>query len=365
MENIRNALLSNEVINKLIGSKENFLNRESAKQWFENVINAKKEFHHILEGADFKKGGDLNSTDLDQLFKLLKKFSSNRSLNRLIYEVNGIDIFNNKLRKLYYGEQPLPERVDDFLKLKKVGELTVSQFLVIFDWFKYSLSSYPMKQILDLDSIIEVEARKIVLQQYNIVDTSIFLNRTINYLIYTVIYKQIKSILDLDNYFQINMILMILWHPSFAGEGIKEDEVPYTSVSLEKDLRNYLAKNPSVIEAGLKLIEGGKEFNTKRAGIIDLLCKDKDRNYVVVELKKGRSGDIVAGQTLRYIGWVLMNFKTNKVRGIIIVNEEDEKLNFAIIPVKDFIQIKYYQVKFEISDKLQENNKLKRSDKNE
>ncbi len=363
MENIRTALLSNEVINKLIGLKENFLDRESAKEWSEAVIDAKNEFHHILERVDFKKGGNLNSTDLNQLFKLLKVLSSNQSLNRLVYEVNGIDIFNNKLRMLYYGEQPLPERVDDFIKLKKVREQTVSQFLVIFDWFKYPFSSYPMKQILDLDTTIEVEARKVVLQQYNIVDTSIFSNRTINYLTYTIIYKQIKSILNLDNYFQINLILMILWHPSFAGEGLREEEVPYTSVSLEKDLKNYLAKNPSAIETGLKLIEGGKEFDVKGAGRIDLLCKDKDGRYVVIELKKGRSGDAVIGQIQRYIGWVMKNFNIDKVRGIIITNEEDEKLDFAIIPVKSFIQVKYYQVKFEINDKYQGNNKKVKKNK--
>jgi len=353
MENIRSALQTNEIINKLIGLKEKFLNDELTKEWVEAISDAKKEFHHILEGVDFKKGGNLNSTDLDQIFKLMRKFSHNQSLNRLIYEENGLDIFNNKLRKLYFGEQPLPERVDEFLKLKNVGEQTVSQFLVIFDWFKYAFSSYPMKQILGLDTIIEEDASKIALQLYNIVDPSIFSHRTIDYLTYTIIYKQIKSILNLDNYFQINTVL---WrYKEFMGEEIKEYEAPYTSLSLEKDLQNYLAKNPSVIEVGLNLIEGGKEFDTQRVGRMDLLCKDKEGNYVVVELKKGSVGDMVAGQILRYIGWVQEYFKTDKVKGIIIANEKDEKLDFALIPLKNLIQAKYYQVKFEIYDKFQEN----------
>ncbi len=358
IESIKLALQDNEVINKLIDLKEKFLGLEKSKEWSKSVIGAKIEFHHILEGADFKKGGNLTSTDLDQIFRLMRKFSSNKSLNRLIYEENELDIFNNKLRELYYGEQPLPERVDGLLKLKKIGTQTVSQFLVIFDWFKYPFSSYLMKQILDLDTIIEVDARKVVLQLYNIVDSSIISSRTINYLTYTIIYEQIKSILNLDNYFQINQCLMILWHPSFAGEvereALNEVEVPYTSVSLENDLKNYLAKNPSVIELGLKLIEGGKEYDTKQAGSIDLFCKDKDGSYVVVELKRGKSGDVVVGQILRYIGWVQKNFNTDKVKGIIIVNEKDEKLDFAVIPVKNLIQVRYYQVKFEIYDNFQE-----------
>ncbi len=214
-----------------------------------------------------------------------------------------------------------------------------------------------MKQILDLDTTIEEDARKVVLQLYNIVDSSIFSNRTINYLVDSIIIKQIKSILNLDNYFQVNKLLWI--YSELVDEEIIEDEISYTSVSLEKDLQNYLAENTGVIEVGLKLIDGGKELDTQQVGRIDLLCKDKDGSYVVVELKKGRTGDTVIGQIQRYIGWVMKNFNIDKIRGIIIANEEDEKLDFAIIPVKSFIQVKYYQVKFEIYDKFQEN-KIKR-----
>jgi len=357
MENIKSALQSNEVINKLINLKEKLLNSESSKLWSERVSDAKKEFHHILEGADFKNGGNLTATDLDQMFRLMKKLSANRSLCRLIYEENGLNNFNDKLRNLYYGKLPLPERVDDLLMLKKIGTTTISHFLVIFDWFKYSFTSPIMKEVLDLDTYIETEAKKMVLQEYNIVDSSIFSNRTINYLVDSIIIKQIKSILNLDNYFQVNKLLWI--YSELVDEEIIEDEISYTSVSLEKDLQNYLAENTGVIEVGLKLIDGGKELDTQQVGRIDLLCKDKDGSYVVVELKKGRTGDTVIGQIQRYIGWVMKNFNIDKVRGIIIANEEDEKLDFAIIPVKSFIQVKYYQVKFEIYDKFQEN-KIKR-----
>jgi len=63
MENITSALQSNEVINKLINLKEKLLNSESSKLWSERVSDAKKEFHHILEGVDFKNGGNLTAID--------------------------------------------------------------------------------------------------------------------------------------------------------------------------------------------------------------------------------------------------------------------------------------------------------------
>lgn len=42
--------------------------------------------------------------------------------------------------------------------------------------------------------------------------------------------------------------------------------------ALEKDLKDYLAKNSFVLERGLKLIE--KEFDAKEVGRMDLLLTD-------------------------------------------------------------------------------------------
>ena len=60
----------------------------------------------------------------------------------------------------------------------------------------------------------------------------------------------------------------------------------FTSVGLENDLRDYLERNPSLIEPGLTLIQ--KEFDTQEVGEIDLLLKDKKGYSVVVELKKDK-----------------------------------------------------------------------------
>jgi len=322
------------------------------KNWFKRSFNAKEEYFQILEKVDFENGGNLLSKDIDQMFQLMRNyFSHNQSLNKLVYEENGIETFNDKLRKLYYGKQSFPERIDEFLKLKRVGEQTLSQFLVVFDWFKYPLSTFQMKQILNLDTSLEENAKMVALERYIITDSSKFSYRTIDYLTYEIIYEQIKSILNLDNYYQINIIL---WKYGEFEWGEIVEEAPYTSLSLEKDLQNYLADNPSYIEKGLTLIEGGKEYNANQIGRIDLLCKDQDGNYVVIELKKKSTGDAVIGQILRYIGWVEENFKGN-IRGIIILNEKDEKLDFALKPIKNIVKIKYYRVKFEISDNFQEN----------
>jgi RecB family endonuclease NucS len=125
-------------------------------------------------------------------------------------------------------------------------------------------------------------------------------------------------------------------------------EIPPYSVSLEKDLINYLASDPSQIEKGLELKE--KEYDTKNAGRIDLLCIDRNSDFVVIETKKGKESDKVVGQIQRYMGWINRNLAKNgeNVRGIIIVNEFDGKakwLDYAV-SVNDNIQLKYYEVKF-------------------
>ena len=126
-------------------------------------------------------------------------------------------------------------------------------------------------------------------------------------------------------------------------------EIPPSSVSLEKDLINCLASDPSQIEKGLELKE--KEYDTRNVGRIDLLCTDKNRDFVVVETKKGKESDKVVGQIQRYMGWINRNLAKNgeNVRGIIIVNEFDEGLDYAV-SVNENIQLKYYEVKFVVRD---------------
>jgi RecB family endonuclease NucS len=151
--------------------------------------------------------------------------------------------------------------------------------------------------------------------------------------------------LDIDLYSRVNHILWLAYKQ-------EEPEIKQTSssVSLEADLRDHLAENPSIIEKYLSLVQ--KEYPIGSAGKADLLCRDKKGDYVVVEMKKGRESDKVVGQILRYIGGLKKDKK--RARGIIIVNEPDEKLDFAIAAVGDLVKLKYYRVRFEITDNCNE-----------
>lgn len=95
----------------------------------------------------------------------------------------------------------------------------------------------------------------------------------------------------------------------------------------EKHLEDFVVQQLHEIEPGLTLVK--RQLSTA-AGRLDLLCRDAQSNYVVVELKKTQGTDQVVGQTLRYMGWVREAYPENSVRGIIIVGKKDDALRYAL-----------------------------------
>lgn len=347
--NLIEKLKSNETIIELIHLKEKFLKSDDFQRWVKYSDEAKLRYKQILNEADFKEKRELTNADLDEMFRLMKKLSSNRSLSKLIYEENTLNKFNKTLWALYYGEEPLPKRIDAFLNLSKIGEQSTSQFLVMYDDTKFPISTDLTQKILSIDTEIEEEAKKLAIKKYNIENPNEISSRTLSYLTYMIIYGELKNILDVDKIDEVNKLL---WKYGLEL-GEEPDDDFFATLGLETDLRKFLASNPDLIEKGLVLVEDGEEFDTHDVGRIDLLFKDSSGTYVVVELKRRKTGDQVVGQILRYIGWVQDNLSPN-VRGIIIIGEPYEKLDYALKPIEDIVQLKYYRVKFEITDTFQE-----------
>jgi len=146
--------------------------------------------------------------------------------------------------------------------------------------------------------------------------------------------------------------------PSFFSEKsfeiIGETKDEDLEFPLEEYLENFIIKNWNNINFDESLTlyiddEGtpAQQYPTSE-GFIDLLAKDADGNFVVIELKKGRSNQQVVGQILSYVGWVKNNLvvEGQKVRGIIIAADGNQALLDAVSTVSDFISVKYYRVKF-------------------
>jgi RecB family endonuclease NucS len=102
----------------------------------------------------------------------------------------------------------------------------------------------------------------------------------------------------------------------------------------ESALRRILARDLSLVEPGLKPFdpERGAEEYSVEVGRMDLFCRDKDDNPVVIELKKDDACDAVVGQLARYMGYVGEHHLPpgGRVRGIIISHDADETLRYAI-----------------------------------
>jgi endonuclease len=115
---------------------------------------------------------------------------------------------------------------------------------------------------------------------------------------------------------------------------VAEVKEPPTEFAYETDLRDFLAKNLSVLESGLHLYQDegitGVEFPAG-GRFIDILAVDAQDNLVVVELKVSRGYDRVVGQLLRYMAWVATHQAETgqNVRGIIVAREISEDLLLA------------------------------------
>lgn len=129
-----------------------------------------------------------------------------------------------------------------------------------------------------------------------------------------------------------------------------------TVFALEKHLEDFLVQNWKHTELGKKYDifeeEGelvGQQYPSD-TGPIDILAISKDKKeLVVVELKKGRTSDVVIGQTQRYMGYVKEELLENgqKVKGIIIALEDDPKLRRALAVTQN-IDFYTYRVSFKL-----------------
>jgi hypothetical protein len=115
----------------------------------------------------------------------------------------------------------------------------------------------------------------------------------------------------------------------------------------EKAVEDYLKDNLDVIGAriGAALELVGRQYSTT-VGPIDLLARNKKTGeYVVIELKKGRSADKVYGQCSRYMGWVRTNLAdNNSVQGVVVARKIDDKLKAA----RDAHDTKVHLIEFEM-----------------
>jgi restriction system protein len=126
--------------------------------------------------------------------------------------------------------------------------------------------------------------------------------------------------------------------------------------AMEKHLEDFLIENWQQTELGknydLYMEDGemiGQQYKTA-IGDIDILAISKDKKTIlVVELKKGRTSDIVVGQIQRYMGFLKEEFaeSSQDIKGIIIALDDDIKIKYAL-NVTNNIEFYRYKIDFKL-----------------
>lgn len=130
--------------------------------------------------------------------------------------------------------------------------------------------------------------------------------------------------------------------------------------AMEKHLENFLIKNwantslgkkYNVFEENGELV--GQQYPTD-TGEIDVLAISKDqKELLIIELKRGRTTDVVIGQIQRYMGYVKEELAepNQVVKGIIIGLEADTRLKRALV-VTNNIEFYKYQIDFKLQKEI-------------
>ena len=344
---------------------KNQIQENKINEWKQLILNNPKRLREEKEVIQ-KYGTIFNPVNLDNLtkedFKSFLLLKNNRHWEGIHRQGNIITADMDKLRKglkiLLDESKNIKERLNFLFPpnkpnyIKGLGRAIVTPILLVVYPNKYGVwNSKSEEGLKKLNLFPSFKAKE------GFADKYVKINEVLNNLAskYKITLWQLDEIVG----------WIALGYPPISSDitpEIKEDlenreELEsYEDFGLESHLEDFLVENWEKLELGKKysILEEngdivGQQYFTP-IGKIDILAKSKDGSeWLIVELKKGKSNDQVVGQTLRYIGWIKKNkAKGNeKVKGLIIVREKDDKLRYALQSVNN-IDLMTYSVNFKL-----------------
>lgn len=226
-----------EQVRKLLLWKETLSGPENVS-WYTSVQLASKTFNDILSSANFQSGGKLSPTQLDELFRQMRIAAHNRNLSNKLYNDNGIDKFNTKLRELLFSKTPLQDRIEQFVELIGIREVTFSHFLSLFDPKNYPFFSWETYKVLSISHEQETAASEQALAEYSVHSPSDYSDDTISYLKHKVVFRVVKGMLDVETYPLVNIVLWNAYDPEVSSE----DHPGVSTVNNERELYDPVKK---------------------------------------------------------------------------------------------------------------------------
>jgi len=346
-------LLTETQIKKLL---EWFMNdSETKKNWYEKRIKFSKENRQWIQPKIINRMSD--EALKENFLEYFNSGGGRQSLNAIYRDriIRDVKKFRKTLLFSLNENIDLKVRIDEILKpkgeyhIEGFGKAILTSFLMDYNPEKYCLWNNKTEMGFSALGWKVYESKDLWASAYiRVLDALDKIKET---------YSEGKL-----NYENIDLFLHTI---SAEDEGIQAAEKiiegieridDKTTISMEFVMEKYLEE---FIESNFKRINfdsdlelyqdienSGRQYLTS-IGKIDLLATDeKKKEFVVIELKKGRTSDVAIGQTLRYMGWVKENLvkdhkKDYKVRGIIIVREKDERIEYALKYAPEVSLFKY------------------------
>jgi len=334
----------------------------------EQSINKTKEMYKKHDRVNEEReviekfGTFFHPDNLDDLtkdkFRSFLLFENNKHWNWIHRQVNMItedmDKLIKTLKNLLDESKPLKNRLDYLFPknkpnlIKGLGRAVLTPILLVVYPEKYGVwNSITEDALKKLGEYPEFKRGATFSEKYI----------EVNKILIEYAYRYDISLFKLDSAW---WLLSEGYGLSSEEEDPEQEEIT-ASFELEKYFQKFLVDNwektPLDEKYEIYIKDGdilGDLFNTKEVGIIDILAKDRETNdWIVIELKKGKSSDAVVGQILRYINWVKKNKieAEEEVKGIIIVNEVDKNLKNSLEALKGVLPIKCltYDIKFTLN----------------
>lgn len=352
--------LSEEQIRKLV---EWFVNlSETKKRWSEHRKKAFEENHKWIQPDVIQKMSD---GELETKFlEYYKSGGGRQSLNQIYRDriIRDKNRFRKTILYLLDESVDVKDRIDQILegkyRIEGFGKAILTSFLMDYNPEKYCLWNNKTDMGFSVIGWKVYESKdpwsaaylKVLNTLQKLRDLKPEFNLTfddIDLFLHTISAEEEgnKAVKAITEGIEIKVV-----------EGVREipTETESMEFAMEKYLEEFIEANFNKIDFGAKLElyqheeSSGRQYPTP-IGNIDLLAVDKEKKeFVVIELKKGRGSDVVIGQILRYMGWVKENMaKNHNVRGIIILKEKDERLEYALKLIPN-VNLFLYEVSFNV-----------------
>ena len=117
---------------------------------------------------------------------------------------------------------------------------------------------------------------------------------------------------------------------------------------LERDLQFALRRGIEQLEPGLEIIDDGAERSVA-SGFIDITTRDVHGAIVVIELKTGTARQGAVAQVLSYMGDIADEEPDEKVRGLLVAGDFDNKARSAARMVPD-LSLRSYRIAFDFKN---------------